>query len=353
MPSQAETPAKFTGWASKGKDQPLEKWSYQPRPLGSSDVEIKISHCGICASDVYTIDSGWGPTKYPCIVGHEIVGHVTQVGNEVQDLQVGDRVGMGAQARSCLECEECEMQYENYCQGNMVQTYNSVYDDGKQAQGGYADYVRVHHHWAFRIPDEIPSAEAASLFCAGITVYSPLKQANVGPDTKVGVVAIGGLGHLALQFARALGARKITAVSHSTSKKEDAMKLGATDFVATSNPEEVKAANRSLDTLIVTSCGPYTDWTQLFSLVRTWGKVIVVGMPEGTFDGIPPMLMGVRAISLIGSIIGPPRMIKEMLDVAAKKGVRVWCHKRPMSSVNETLAEFRDGKARFRYVLTN
>ncbi|KAI9225403.1 MAG: chaperonin 10-like protein [Piptocephalis tieghemiana] len=347
------TPEQFTGYASKGKGKSLEPWSYTPKPFEPTDVDIKITHCGICGSDVHTLDSGWGPTTYPVIVGHEIVGEVIRVGSEVKDLKVGQRVGVGARSGSCNQCEECLRDEENYCSGKATGTYNATYADGSRSQGGYANYTRVPSNWVFPVPEHLESDAAASLFCAGITTYLPLKAAKVGPDTAVGVVGIGGLGHLGLQWARALDAKKVVAISHSDRKREDAKELGATEFLALSDTESLKAANRTLDVLLVAASGSRTNWKDLLSLMRTGGRVMLVGLPEEPLGGIPPMLMAARRIALIGSLIGSPKDTREMLQVAADKNVRVWYERRPMSKVNEALQDFRDGKARYRYVLEN
>lgn len=353
LDSSIKVPSQFTGWAAKGKDQALVKWSYEPRPLGPHDVDIRISHCGICATDTCTLDSGWGPSLYPCIVGHEIIGVVARVGPSVQTFRPGQRVGVGPQVYTCQECEDCQKGQENHCTKVNVLTYNSKYPDGAQAQGGYADFIRVHAHWVTHIPEALGSAEAAPLLCAGLTTYSPLREAGTGPGKSVGVVAIGGLGHIGIQWARAMGASKVTAISHSTSKKSDSFKLGATDFVATSNPEDIQSASYSLDILLVTSCGDYTDWTSLISLMRNGGKILLVAIPEKPISGIPAYLFLSRKLTLSGSAFGPPGMLSEMLQVAAKHNVRAWSEVRPMTQVNETLKDMRDGRARFRYVLEN
>lgn len=181
---------KIRAFACHGKNQALAEWHYQPRPLGPKDVEIRISHCGICASDLHTLNSGWGPTRYPCVVGHEIVGEVIQCGPQCSELRPGQRVGVGAMVYSCMECVQCRQGRDQLCQ-HRIFTYNDKYADGSDTYGGYAERIRVHESFAFVIPDGLPSDVVAPLLCAGATVFSPLRRFEAGPGKNVGVVGIG------------------------------------------------------------------------------------------------------------------------------------------------------------------
>lgn len=201
------TVTKFSAYAAYAKDEPLKPFEYEPRPLGPRDVEIKIHCCGICHSDIHTIDSGWGPTMYPAVVGHEIIGTVTAKGNQVKNLALGDRVGVGAACWACLDydkCLECKEGFDQIC-SQRVFTYNQKYPDGGMAYGGYAQNIRVQEEWAVKVPASFSDEEAAPLMCAGVTVFAPLQRFKIGPGMKVGIVGIGGLGHLALQFAAKMG----------------------------------------------------------------------------------------------------------------------------------------------------
>ena len=217
------TDYKFQGWMGLDKDSykgNLKYQEYEPKTWTETDIDIKISHCGICGSDLHTLRSGWGPTLYPCVVGHEIVGTAVKVGSKAAEggIKVGDRVGVGAQCDSCLkpDCEECSNGLENHCQNAMIGTYNGRWPDGSKSYGGYADYWRGPSHFVVRIPDAIPSDEAAPMLCGGITAFSPLKKNGAGPGKKVGIVGVGGLGHFGLLAAKALGCDKVVAISRSS-----------------------------------------------------------------------------------------------------------------------------------------
>ncbi|KAF8639289.1 hypothetical protein AX17_001600 [Amanita inopinata Kibby_2008] len=203
---------------------------FKPKEPGDYDIDIKIEYCGVCASDVHTITGGWGEPLMPIIPGHEIVGYVVRVGPKVTEFKVGDRAGVGPQVLSCFKCAPCTTGNEQYCK-NGVDTYNSKYPNGDVAQGGYSTAIRAHERFVFPLPKELSMEEVAPMLCAGMTVYSPLVRNGAGPGKVVGVVGIGGLGHYALQFARALGAERVVAFSHSPDKKDDVMEMGATDYV--------------------------------------------------------------------------------------------------------------------------
>ncbi|KAK9250046.1 chaperonin 10-like protein [Lipomyces tetrasporus] len=272
----------------------LEFTEFTPKPFTDDDVDIKITHWpGVCASDLHTLRSGWGETDYPIVVGHEIVGNVVRKGKNVTELEIGDRVGVGAQCYSCLNCNLCNKGNESYC-ADHVYTYGSRFADGAKSHGGYAEYGRYPASFVFKIPDSIPSEIAAPMFCGGATVFSPLKRHGAGPGKTVGIVGIGGLGHSGILFASALGADKVCAISRSRSKESDARKM--------------------------------------------------VGAPEGGLQNFD---------CLAGSLIGGRQEIKNMLELAAKKTIKSWVEARPMSAVNEVLQLMEDGKARYRYVLVN
>jgi D-arabinose 1-dehydrogenase-like Zn-dependent alcohol dehydrogenase len=351
-------------------------------PLKTFDddaVDMDISHCGICGSDIHTIgkqqkieplnhywffllltsshdiiviDSGWGPTNYPCVVGHEITGVCTAVGKNVTHIKVGDRIGVGAQSGSCLECTNCKNGQENICLKGMIGTYNGKWPTGESSYGGYADKWRGHQRFVFKVPDNMTNEIAATFFCAGLTCYAPLRRHNVTKGSKVGVIGIGGLGHFAVQWAKAMGA-EVIALSSSDRKREDAIKLGCSDYVVTSNKEDMARYNSTLTHIICTAYSTDFDWPTNLSTLTTNGIFIIVGLPEEPLAGIPAGMLALKQITLSGSIIGSPSEVQEMLEFAAKTGVKPWIQKYPMSKVNEAIADFRAGKPRYRIVLEN
>ena len=343
----------FKGWLAHD-EKSIGNFKYgpfQPKNWTEEDVEIKIYGCGLCASDVHTASGGWGRPNYPLVVGHEIVGRATKVGKNVQGIKEGDMVGVGAQSGSCLECGQCKADKEQYCDRGQTGTYNGKYPDGSPSSGGFADYARVPAHFCIPIPDGVDPLVAAPMMCGGVTVYSPLKFNNVGPGTKVGVVGIGGLGHFAVMFAAAMGA-EVTAISHSHSKEEDARKMGASHFVATSDKGAVKQHRRTLDVIICTVNHEGMDMSQYLSLLKVHGRLTMVGAPEKPIPLTVFQLL-LNGIAIAGSAIGSPKEIKEMLELAQKANVKSWIQVRPMAEVNQAFNDMEEGKARYRYVLKN
>ncbi|KAK2615107.1 hypothetical protein N8I77_001883 [Diaporthe amygdali] len=352
---------KFEGWLGKDEESvngKMEWGAFEPKKWTEDDVDIEISHCGVCGSDLHTLKSGWFPTPYPCVVGHEIVGTAVRVGKNVSHVKKGDRVGVGAQARSCLksDCAECSSNHESYCGNESVNTYGSVYpnDEGK-SYGGYADYNRTNGHFVIPIPDGLDSADAAPMLCGGITVYSPLKNNGCGPGKTVGVVGVGGLGHFAVLFAKALGADKVVGISRKADKKEDVLKLGADAYIATADDKDWAPKNRrSLDLIISTVSNANMPLSEYLGLLKVKGTFIQVGAPDG--GNLPPVnaftLIG-NGIKIGGSAIGSPNDITEMLQLAADKKIKPWVQARPLKEANQVVVDMEAGKARYRYVLVN
>jgi len=320
----------------------LVAYKYDPGELKANEVEVKISHCGVCQSDIHLIDNDWGFSKYPFIPGHEIVGTVSAVGSEVKDRKVGERVGIGWQADSCGVCEWCRQGEEQLC---------------AQAQptcvgrnGGYADAVRVNSRFAIPVPEGLESENVAPLLCAGITVYSPLRNYGVRPSSRVGVVGIGGLGHIGLQFAKAFGA-EVTALSTSKDKEEEARKMGADQFVDTRDMGALKKIAGSFDFLLSTVSADQ-DWQALVNSLRPKGTLCIVGVPPSAISlQAFPLISGQRAVA--GSNTGSPRDLHEMLDVAARHGVKAMTERFPMAKANEAIAKVKKSKVRYRAVLAN
>ncbi|MES1910518.1 MAG: hypothetical protein MHM6MM_003099 [Cercozoa sp. M6MM] len=355
---------KIRAWAAFNMAGEYKQWEYEARPLGKKEVRIQIAGCGICGSDVHTARCGndghsdWGQTTYPVVVGHEIVGRVVAAGSEVTDLAVGDNVGVGAQVSSCQDCPKCEQDRDAYCPSRVF-TYNAEYpanheSAGHMAYGGYADQVIVPAAYAFKIPEAIDPLEAAPLFCAGVTVASPLFHWKAGTERKrVGVVGIGGLGHLGLQFAKALEC-EVTAISRSEAKKELCLtQLGADHFVAMADEEQVQKATASLDLILVTANGDNMDYSPFMNMLDTDGVLVVLGIPDNVIVNAKPFQLIVERKSIAGSLIGGRADIQRMLQLAADKGVRPIIEKRPMSEVNAATERMHNGKARFRIVLEN
>ncbi|POW22886.1 hypothetical protein PSHT_00683 [Puccinia striiformis] len=365
MSSAEQIPEQFSGYAAhdekSGKALDLQPYKYTPQKWEESLIDIKITHCSICGSCIHTLQNGWpSPTQYPAICGHEIVGTVVKAGKD-SGHKTGSRVGVGAQAGSCGSCETCKAGDENFCGKGMIGTYQGKWADGSL---GVADYqifslredMRVQGKFAIEIPKELPSESAAPMMCAGITTYNPVKSGGAGPGKKVAIVGIGGLGHFGIQWAKALGA-DVYAISHSDSKKNDAEKLGVKkeNFIIVKNAEEtVKEWENTFDLIVCTSNQNDLPVDKLyFPLLRSQGRLTIVGLPEEKIPAFYGHALVGKGISFGGSLIGPPAMIKEMLDVAVKHNVKAWTSSHPMAEVSQKVKDMEAGKARYRFVMTN
>ncbi|KAL0262287.1 hypothetical protein SLS55_003728 [Diplodia seriata] len=355
----------FEGWVGLDPSaaQGNMKWqSFTPKPFASTDVDIAISHCGICGSDLHTLRSGWGATPYPCVVGHEIVGRATRVGEAAvaangRPMAVGERVGVGAQCAACLkpDCAFCADGLENHCPAG-VTTYAAAFPDGSAAYGGYATRHRCPAHFAVRIPEALASADAAPMLCGGVTVYSPLKRHGCGPGKKVGIVGLGGLGHFGVLFAKALGADDVVVISRTAAKKKDAEAMGATGFVATEEDEDWATTGpwaNKLDLIVSTVSSPKMPLMGYLGLLKFRGAFVQVGAPEDIMPGISAFPLIMKEVSISGSAIGAPREIEEMLQLAADGKIKPWVQVRPMKEANQAVVDFEEGKPRYRFVLEN
>ncbi|KAF2126041.1 alcohol dehydrogenase-like protein [Dothidotthia symphoricarpi CBS 119687] len=352
---------KFEGWLGKDEksvEGKMEWGSFEPKKWSEDDVDIEISHCGVCGSDLHVLKSGWSPTPYPCVVGHEIIGKAVKVGSNVKHVKEGDRVGVGAQARSCLQkdCPDCSTGAENHCRRANVNTYGSVYpnDEGK-SYGGYATHNRTNGHFVLPIPEGLDSADAAPMLCGGITVFSPLKQNGCGPGKTVGIVGVGGLGHFGVLFAKALEADKVVGISRKAEKRDEVLQLGADQYIATDEDEDWAKKNaQTLDLIVCTVSSEKMPLDQYLQLLKTKGTFIQVGAPDGgKLPNINAFTLIASGIKVGGSAIGTPKEISEMLEIAAEKKVKPWIQKRPMKDANKTVVDMEAGKARYRYVLEN
>lgn len=319
----------------------LKPFSYSPSALKPYEVEVKITHCGICHSDVHLIDNDWGMSVYPLVPGHEIIGIVEALGSEVKNLKKGDRVGIGWQCASCMECESCIKGEENLCPQSQAVAVGGHY-------GGFAERVISDSRFAFKIPAELSSANAAPLLCGGATVYSPLRNYNVRAFMKVGVIGIGGLGHLALQYAKAFGC-EVTAFSNSPSKEKEAKEFGADHFVSSTSPENLKKMEGSLDFILSTVNAPL-DWNSYLSLLRPHGKLCFVGVPDKPVT-VPVFSLLLGEKSICGSVIGSRHVIEEMLEFSARHGISAKTELMQLSQVNQALEKVKKNQARYRMVL--
>ncbi|KAM5343112.1 hypothetical protein ACJ41O_014078 [Fusarium nematophilum] len=354
------TDYKFEGWM--GEDPSAAEgnmiWKgYEPKEWEETDVDIKVTHSGICGSDIHTLRAGWGPTDFPCVVGHEIVGVAVRVGSEAEgNIKVGDLVGVGAQTDSCQSrdgaCQACDTHLENYCK-DLCLTYNSKHRNGGKAYGGYALYHRSPSHFVIKIPDGLLPEYAAPMLCGGVTVYSPLKVFGAGPGKRVGVVGVGGLGHFAVLIAKAMGADRVVGISRRADKREEALALGADEYIATAEDEDwSKKHAGTLDLIICTVSSPKMPLQEYFDMLTLDGTLVQVGIPEEPIPVSAWALVPARR-RLAGSLIGSPKEIEELFQLAADKHITPWVEKRPMSDANQAIVDMEAGKPRFRYVLVN
>jgi uncharacterized zinc-type alcohol dehydrogenase-like protein len=334
-----------------GSDAPLTKTTIERRNVGPADVAIDIKFAGICHSDLHTVSAEWGEVTFPMVPGHEIAGLVTEVGSEVTKYKVGDRVGVGCFVDSCRECENCKAGDEQYCNNpGMIGTYNGVGRDGNPTQGGYSDAIVVDENYVLRIPDSIPLDKAAPLLCAGITTYSPLRHWGAGPGKRVAVIGLGGLGHLGVKLAAAMGA-EVAVLSQSLKKMEDGLRLGATEYYATSDPDTFTKLKGSFD-LILNTVSANLDMADYLGLLKLDGTLVELGMPENPMP-VPAgvLIMGRRRLS--GSLIGGIRETQEMLDFCAEHDVTPEIEVIEASYVNEAYERMLGSDVRYRFVIDN
>jgi alcohol dehydrogenase (NADP+) len=338
-----------TAYAATSATEPLTKTTITRRDVGPHDVKFDIHFAGICHSDIHTVRGEWGQVNYPMVAGHEIAGVVTEVGSEVTKYQVGDRVGVGCFVDSCRECPSCKAGLEQYCTGiGMVGTYNGVGRDGQPTQGGYSGAIVVDENYVLRIPDSIALDAAAPLLCAGITLYSPLRHWNAGPDKNVAVIGLGGLGHVGVKLAKAMGA-KVTVLSQSLKKMEDGLRLGADEYYATSDPATFEKLAGRFD-LILNTVSANLDLGAYLSLLAHDGTLVELGMPEHPMEVPAGALIGGRR-SLSGSLIGGIAETQEMLDFCAEHGVTPEIEVIQPDYINEAYERVLASDVRYRFVI--
>jgi uncharacterized zinc-type alcohol dehydrogenase-like protein len=307
-----------TAYAAPGPGAPVERTTIERRDLGPRDVLVAIAYAGVCHSDIHTCRGEWGERTYPLVPGHEITGTVEAVGTSVGRHAVGDRVGVGVTVNACRTCESCREGLEQYCDEGVVETYGSVDRDGTMTQGGYSTHIVVDEDFVFGVPEGLGLDEAAPLLCAGITVYSPLRHWGAGPGRRVTVVGLGGLGHLAVRLAAAMGA-EVTVLSQSLAKRADALRLGAADHRATSDPATFEELHGHFD-LIVSTLSVPVDLDRYLGLLRRDGVLVLVGLPPGAMVVTADALAG-RRRTLAGSCIGSLAETQELLELCAAHGI--------------------------------
>jgi uncharacterized zinc-type alcohol dehydrogenase-like protein len=333
---------KVKAYAAFAKSEELKPFEYDAKALEPDSIDVEISHCGICHSDIHLLDDGLSITKFPYVPGHEIIGTIREVGPQVKELKAGDRVGIGWQSGSCHSCEYCNSGNENCC-ASMQSTCLTQF-------GGYASSFRCDAKFAVKIPDTLSSSQAAPLMCGGVTVYQPLRYYNVTANQRVAVIGIGGLGHLALQYLSAFGC-EVTAMSSSPAKRQEAESLGADHFIDTSSRDALKNLANHFDVVLDTVSAdlPLNDY---FLTVKPMGKFIMIGLGAPTVTvPAPNLVLGQKILG--GSWIGSPSMIQEMLEFSARKKINVKIEEFPMAKVNDGIKAVRANKVRYRAVLVN
>ncbi|XP_047954650.1 8-hydroxygeraniol dehydrogenase-like [Salvia hispanica] len=346
---ETEHPVKAVGWASRDTSGVMSPFNFSRRATGDRDVQFKVLYCGVCHSDLHMIKNEWGFTQYPIVPGHEIVGIVTEIGNKVEKVKVGDKVGVGCLVGSCRQCDQCSNDLENYC-SKQILTYSMPYLDGTITYGGYSDLMVADEHFIIRWPENLPMDKGAPLLCAGITTYSPLKYFGLDkPGLNVGVVGLGGLGHVAVKFAKAFGTR-VTVISTSLSKKKEALEnLGADDFLVSRDDEQMNAAAGTLDGIIDTVSATH-PLLPLLGLLKPHGRLITVGAPEKPLElPVFPLIFGRKSIS--GSGIGGLKETQEMMDFAAKHNILPDVEIIPIDYINTAMERLLKADVKYRFVI--
>lgn len=339
---------KTPAYAAPSMTAPLGPLAIDRREPGPRDVLIDIAFCGVCHSDIHQVRDEWGGSIYPMVPGHEIVGTVARIGDKVTRWEVGDVVGVGCFVDSCRQCAACRAGEEQYCEKGMTPTYNGRERDGKTPTfGGYSTCITVNQDYVVRIPDGIPLEGAAPLLCAGITTYSPLKHFGVKAGDKVAIVGLGGLGHMGVKLAKAMGAH-VTVLSHSPGKRDDARKLGADDFIATSD-EAVFAQNKSRFDFILDTVSATHDYNSYLRMLRLDGTMVLVGIPDPSPVAAGPLVS--RRRRLAGSSIGGIRETQEMLDFCADHGLQADVEVISIAQINEAYERMLRSDVRYRFVI--
>jgi uncharacterized zinc-type alcohol dehydrogenase-like protein len=337
------------GYAAANATSPIAPFTFERREPGAHDVQIEIKFCGICHSDIHQARNGWGNSIYPMVPGHEIVGHVARIGAEVKKFKVGDAVGVGCFVDSCRRCRYCEEGLEQYCVDGCTQTYNGIERDGvTPTMGGYSDKIIVDENYVLHLPKNLPLNATAPLLCAGITLYSPLMHWKAGPGKQVAIVGLGGLGHMGVKIAHALGA-EVTVISQSLRKESEGRRLGADHFYASSDPQTFVELKSRFD-LVINTVSAGIDWNQYLSLVKVDGTMVILGAPEGPVPVSAFSIIPSRR-SLAGSMIGGIKETQEMLDFCGRHNIVSDIELTPIDKVNEAYERVITSDVRYRFVI--
>jgi alcohol dehydrogenase (NADP+) len=339
---------RVNAYAAPAAGRPLAPTTIERRDVGPNDVLIEIQYAGICHSDIHTVNGDWGPQPFPVVPGHEIVGVVAEVGADVTRHRVGDRVGVGCMVNSCGECANCLAGDEQYCLDGMVPTYAGTDRDGSTTQGGYSTHVVVDADYVLSVPQSVDAAAAAPLLCAGITTYAPLRRWGAAPGRKVAVVGLGGLGHMAVKLASAMGA-EVTVLSQSLKKQEDGLRLGADHYFATSDPGTFTELAGRFDVIVNTVSAPI-DVNAYLSLLAVDGALVNVGAPAEPLSLNVMSLIGGRR-TFAGSMIGGIALTQEMLDFCADHGIGAEVEVIAADQVNEAYERVLASDVRYRFVI--
>ncbi|MBL7685640.1 MAG: NAD(P)-dependent alcohol dehydrogenase [Deltaproteobacteria bacterium] len=325
----------------------LQPYSIERRNVRDQDVQIDIRYCGICHSDIHQVRGEWGNSTYPMVPGHEIVGIVSQVGSQVTRFKVGDPVGVGCLVNSCRECDDCKSGLEQYCAAP-VWTYNSTDHDGSLTYGGYSQQIVVDQNYVLKVPKNLPLDAAAPLLCAGITLYSPLRHWKIGPQSHVGIMGLGGLGHMGVKLAKAMGAQ-VSVLSHSQKKEADALRLGADQFLESSDLSTFSKHANSFD-LLLNTIPVELNWANYINLLKRDGTLVMLGIPDAT-PSIPPFMLIGKRRALAGSVIGGIAETQEMLDFCGKHQIVSDIEKISIDQVNEAYERTLKSEVRYRFVI--
>lgn len=340
---------KTIGYAAHASEKPLEPYHFERRALRDEDVSIEILYCGVCHSDLHTAENDWGWTQYPVVPGHEIVGRVLEVGSGVTKYKVGDHVAVGCMVDSCLSCDQCHQGEEQFCREGMVGTYSGQDRiSGELTQGGYSKHIVVREEFVLRVPKGLDLAKCAPILCAGITTYSPLRTWNVGPGSRVAVIGLGGLGHMAIKIAAAMGAH-VAAISRSDKKKQQVLSYGAKELLVSSDEAAMQAHANQFD-LIINTIPVKHDFTPYMPLLDIDGTQVLVGqVGELAESNSVPMLLGRRRVA--GSLIGGIAQTQEILDFCALHNILPEVEMIKMDEINDAFDKLKQGDMASRFVI--
>lgn len=343
---------KAKSYAAYDAKSPLKAWDFERREVGPDDVQIDILYCGVCHSDIHCARGEWMQMQYPQVVGHEIIGRVVAIGNKVTNYQLGDLVGVGCLVDSCRQCSSCKDHLENYCEQGQVGTYMGIEKQtGKPTQGGYSSTIVVDKDFVLRIPKNLDPAKAAPLLCAGITLYSPLRHWGAGPGKTVGIVGLGGLGHMGVKLAHAMGA-KVVLFTTSINKVEDGKKCGADDVVISKNPKDMERYIGKFDFIINTVSAPH-DLNPYLQLLKRDGTLVLVGAPPAETPHAPPAVFNLllKRTAIAGSAIGGIKETQEMLDFCGEHNILPDVEMTSIQKINEAWDRVVKQDVKYRFVI--